>query len=233
MMNSLAMIVAQSSPTSIPTMLLPWLGVILILVCLWCMIEVIRRIRKVGVTKINLVLMIVCLSVIVFLGYGAQAVRDIFAGQELIRLVLGLSSVEATVEDLNVAVDQATSDDERLLAFDVFSQSRPRQALAWIDDPDNVLRRDHPNVLSRVKQRQPKLLARAAATNPRKVPLVDLDSFQGLANLAQTDRGVATMLRDGRFDVSALDQERLTEILGNLHAIRNGDRIVIQPDSDD
>ena len=58
-------------------------------------------------------------------------------------------------------------------------------------------------------------------------------SFQGLANLAQTDRRIATMLRDGRFDVSALDQERLTEILGEIHAIRNGDRIVIQPDSDD
>ena len=43
---------------------------------------------------------------------------------------------------------------------------------------------------------------------------------------------VATRLQDGRFDVLALDQERLTEILSDLHALCNGNRIVIQPASD-
>ena len=36
--------------------------------------------------------------------------------------------------------------------------------------------------------------------------------------LPEPTRGVARMLQDGRFDVSALDQERLTEILSDRHA---------------
>lgn len=216
---------AQSSATSIPSMLLPWLAVVLILVCLWCMIEVIRRIRTVGVTKFNLPLVIICLSTVLVLGFGAETTRDIFAAQEFLHALALLNHPEADDEDLTVAMESASSDEDKLLAFDIYSRDRPDAALKYL--------REKPNLPPDIMQRETRLLAskavgEASATSGN-IQLDDPKTLEGLIDRGLRDPRVATLLEEGKFDTSGLEQDRLDRLLQRRGATRDGSRIRIRP----
>lgn len=222
-------IVAQSSAGSIPSMLLPWLAGALILVCLWCMVEVIRRIRKDGVTKFNLPLVLVCLSTVVFLGFGAEAVREIYAAQDFLRALAALNDPMADNEDLIAAMDRAPSDEDRLLAFDTYSRVRPHEALQYL--------RTQPGIPKSVIQREGRLLAvlgaeKALDLDPvGKIEVENFKMLQGLIDLGKRDPQVAAILKRRKFDTSKLRQDQLAEILRKHGAFHDGDGIVIRPGS--
>lgn len=226
MVNSLGMTVAQSSAGSIPSMLLPWLAVVLILVCLWCMVEVIRRIRTVGVTKFNLPLVVICLSTVLVLGFGAETTREIFAAQDFLRAIAFLDDLEADDEDLTAAMDSASSDEDKLLAFDVYSRVHPNEALKYLAT--------QPGIPGSVIKREGRLLAVAAAQHarsaPRKVEIEDFKTLQGLIDLGRRDPQVATFLEQGKFDTSRLEQDKLDQLLERRGATRDGSRIRIRRD---
>lgn len=224
---------AQTSVGKIPSILLPWLAVVLVLVCLWCMIEVILRIRRVGVTKFNLPLVLICLSTVIFLGFGAGAVREIVAAQDFLRALAALSDPSAGTKELTDAMSRATDDDDRLLAFDVYGQAHPETALDWLRNPDNEVLRERPNIKGTLQAREGRLLAARAAEQarfvPTPVPVEDFRTLEGLFKLADTVQPVRVLFAEGRFDTSTLDQERLDEILRQHDASRDGNRIRIRP----
>lgn len=202
-------ILAQSSAGSIPSMLLPWLAVVLIIVCLWCMVEVIRRIRKVGVTKFNLPLVVICLSTVLVLGFGAETAREIFAAQDFLRAIALLDDPEADDEDLTVAMDSAPSDEDKLLAFDIYSHDRPDAALKYL--------RGKPNLPPEIMQRETRLLAskavREASATSGNIQLNDPKTLEGLIDRGLRDPRVATFLEQGKFDTSRLEQDKLDQLL--------------------
>ncbi len=221
-------ILAQSSAGSIPSMLLPWLAVVLIIVCLWCMIEVIRRIRTVGVTKFNLPLVLICLSTVLVLGFGAETTREIFAAQNFLRAIALLDDPEADDEDLTVAMDSAASDEDKLLAFDIYSRDRPDAALKYL--------RAKPNLPPEIMQRETKLLVskavQEAGDTSGNIQLNDPKTLEGLLDRGLRDPRVATFLEQGRFDTSRFEPDKLDQLLRRRGATRDGRRIRIRPGSD-
>ena len=217
-------ILAQSSAGSIPSMLLPWLAVVLILVCLWCMIEVIRRIRTGGVTKFNLPLLLICLSTVLVLGFGAETTREIFAAQDFLRAIALLDDPEADDEDLTGAMEGAASDEDKLLAFDVYSRNKPDAGLKYL--------REKPNLPPVIMQCETKLLinkaVREASDRSGNIRLNDPKILEGLIDRGLRDPRVATFLEQGKFDISRLEQNRLDQLLQQRGATRDGSRIRIR-----
>lgn len=218
-------LLAQSSAGSIPSMLLPWLAVVLILVCLWCMIEVIRRIRTEGVTKFNLSLVLICLSTVLVLGFGAETTREIFAAQDFLRAIALLDDPEADDEDLTVAMESAPSDGDKLLAFDIYSRHKPDAGLKYLRGRRNL----PPNIMQRkTKLLVSKAVQEASATSGN-IRLNDPEILEGLIDRGLRDPRIATFLEEGKFDMSELEQRRIAEILRGRGFTRDGNRIHRRP----
>ena len=218
-------ILAQTSAGSIPSMLLPWLAVVLILVCLWCMIEVIRRIRKVGVTKFDLPLVLICLSTVLVLGFGAETAREIFAAQGFLRAIALLDDPEADDEDLTVAMDSAPSDEDKLLAFDIYSRNKPDAGLKYLREKRNL----PPDILKRKPKLEVSKAVREAIDTLGNIQLDDPRILEGLINRGLRDPRVATFLEQGKFDTSRLEPDELDRLLQRHGATRDGRRIRIRP----
>lgn len=210
----------KSSASSIPSTLMPYLAILIILVCMWCMIVIILRIKEVGVTKLNLVLIMVCLSTVIVLGFGAETAREIFAANDYIIAVLKLDDPDANTEDLAAALDSASSDEKKLLAFDIFSRTSPDQALAFLQANSEELPQNIRDRESRVLGLQ---AARIVNLTDSIASLENPKALEGIITLGEKDPKIARFLRQGKFDTSKLTEAQLKEVLERRKArIENG-----------
>jgi len=167
---------AQSAATNFPSILLPYLSVVVILLCIWCVIVIILRLKTIGVTKLNLSLLVFCFTTIVVIGFGPETAREIFAAQDFNLSVLNLTNPDADEKDLDAVLDSAPSDDKKLLAFDIFSRTRPDQAIAYIQ---NNVRKLPQNI----RDRELGLQAMQAARRESKVILENSKTLESLIDL--------------------------------------------------
>ena len=209
---------AQSAATNFPSIFLPYLSVVVILLCIWCVVVVILRINTVGVNKLNLSLLIFCLTTIVVIGFGPETARDIFAAQDFNLSVLNLTNPDADEKDLDAVLDSAPSDDKKLLAFDIFSRTRPKQAIAYIQTNVRKLPQS-------IRDRELGLQAMQAARRKSKVIIDNPKTLESLIDLGEKDPFVAHLLQQGQFDTSKLTKTRINEILNKRGVLRDGDRI--------
>lgn len=212
---------AQSTATNFPSIFLPYLSVVVILLCIWCVVVVILRINTVGVNKLNLSLLIFCLTTIVVIGFGPETAREIFAAQDLNLSVLNLNNPDADEEDLDAIFDSAASDDKKLLAFDIFSRTRPDQAIAYIQTNVRKLPQS-------IRDREPGLQAMQAARRESKVIIDNSKTLKSLIDLGEKDPFVAHLLQQGKFDTSKFTKAQLNEILRKQGARIEGEGIRIK-----
>ncbi|MCH8822352.1 MAG: hypothetical protein IH984_02475 [Planctomycetes bacterium] len=212
---------AQSAATNFPSIFLPYLSVVVILLCIWCVIVIILRLKTIGVTKLNLSLLVFCFTTIIVIGFGPETAREIFAAQDLNLSVLNLNNPDADEEDLDAILDSAASDDKKLLAFDIFSRTRPKQAIAYIQTNVRKLPQN-------IRDRELGLQAMQAARRESKVILENSKTLESLIDLGEKDPFVAHLLQQGKFDTSKLTKKRINEILRKQGARIEGEGIRIK-----
>ena len=212
---------AQSAATNFPSIFLPYLSVVVILLCIWCVIVIILRLKTIGVTKLNLSLLVFCFTTIIVIGFGPETAREIFAAQDLNLSVLNLNNPDADEEDLDAILDSAASDDKKLLAFDIFSRTRPKQAIAYIQTNVRKLPQN-------IRDRELGLQAMQAARRESKVILENSKTLESLIDLGEKDPFVAHLLQKGKFDTSKLTKKRINEILRKQGARIEGEGIRIK-----
>lgn len=212
---------AQSAATNFPSIFLPYLSVVVILLCIWCVIVIILRLKTIGVTKLNLSLLVFCFTTIIVIGFGPETAREIFAAQDLNLSVLNLNNPDADEEDLDAILDSAASDDKKLLAFDIFSRTRPKQAIAYIQTNVRKLPQS-------IRDRELGLQAMQAARRESKVILENPKTLESLIDLGEKDPFVAHLLQQGKFDTSKLTKIRINEILRKQGARIEGEGIRIK-----
>ncbi len=154
----------------------------------------------------------------------SQELREFFAAQDFLRALALLDDPEADDGDLTVAMESAPSDEDKLLAFDVYSRDRPDAALKYL--------RGRPNLPPDIMQRETKLLASKAVgeaiATSGTIRLNDPKTLEGLIDRGLRDPRIATFLEEGKFDTSRLEQDKLDQLLQRRGATRDGSRIRIR-----
>ncbi|TDI53464.1 MAG: hypothetical protein E2O95_02880 [Acidobacteria bacterium] len=222
---------AQAPRGFLPDWLLPWLAVVLIVVCVGVIAIVAYRIYKDGLTVAHIALILLCLVTAVLLGFGAETAREILRTQEFMRLVLGLSSPDARIEDLERAIQNSPSEHDQLLAFDAYSRQHPEAALTWLQSPSAQLLTARPSIDEIVNVRESRLTARVLSEQARggEGPVVvDVAALGHLLDASRDNPEIRKFLSIGRFDVSSLDSQQFAELLRRHDAERRGDGIIVR-----
>lgn len=217
---------ALSAVAIIPIPIRPYLAIVVIIVCLLILGLICSMLKnnKGNIGK-QFVMMSFLLSVIIVLGFGVDTLKEIFQVNDYFLAVLKLSVSDADEQDLEIALDSASTDEKKLLAFDIFSRSRPNQALTYLQANNSKLPQS-------ILDRESRVLAFKAARNARgtkpKIVLDNPKTLEGLLHLGSEDPQVARFLQQGKFDTSKFSETQLNEILRKQGARLEGGGIRIK-----
>lgn len=186
--------IAQSG--RIPNFLIPYLAVILIIVCIYAMVVLLRDIKKSGLSKYHAVVFITLMSTIIVLGFGPSVwndirvrisdtqekvertneivdriAKDVEEELPLMSSLFDLMKRSSTNAVLNHALSLANTEEDKKLAFRLYFDSHPAQAYQWANSPSNPLLTRQPKLVEDFKDEASLIIADKAA--PAWSPLLE------------------------------------------------------------